>query len=648
MRKVRHLSDEQLIEVLKKRMKSGLDKLSRLRAEWESGECIYQNVNKQQRSPAAIDARFYAIADSGVGQLTPISCRVGISMINFHAKLMMSEPTVVAQSLDSDELTRRAETYTQRYCDNIYKTTPLKTILDRKVWLDVAKKGIGVLGVEWNQFKGDIKKAPENIDDEIEMTGDHHFYYQDPTLFVIDPTATVFEVDANWCVAGNRTALSTFAWEHPEFEKDAIELSQRRKNGFKEDTEGNMEDDSPYDKPENIIVWTFYEKHMPENGMRGAKVTFLYNNGDIILISRKPLANEHGQLPFCVMTDLDTNDCYGISRAQLVSIHGDRLARLFEKVDNNIENVGETKVLVPTSQAANFNSPKGVKVIPFNASTGEKPIHLDAGVVTTDIWRYYELLSTEIDQVYASGEFDRGEINRELSSYAVLTAIERSEAKLISIFTKKKDFVSRVYTLCISDAKQYITEEREFSTAGASTHAPFKSFKGADLKGRVNLVVGFGQYQPIDPAARKEQLFKLMESSAIEKAGLPVKEVVSQLLGGDIKPIKDIADMAQDVQIEEIWRMIGREEATVQPYHEHLNHITVLAKYMNQPSFEMLEQDIKQTIFDHYNQHKTEAAKIIAQAQGPQAPQPPPGGEVAPPAPPAPPQQAPTAGEMQA
>jgi hypothetical protein len=69
---------------------------------------------------------------------------------------------------------------------------------------------------------------------------------------------------------------------------------------------------------------------------------------------------------------------------------------------------------------------------------------------------------------------------------------------------------------------------------------------------------------------------------------------------------------------------------------------------MNQPSFEMLEQDIKQTIFDHYNQHKTEAAKIIAQAQGPQAPQPPPGGEVAPPAPPAPPQQAPTAGEMQA
>ena len=29
-------------------------------------------------------------------------------------------------------------------------------------------------------------------------------------------------------------------------------------------------------------------------------------------------------------------------------------------------------------------------------------------------------------------------------------------------------------------------------------------------------------------------------------------------MGGDIKPIKDMADMAEDVQTEELWRMVGQ------------------------------------------------------------------------------------------
>jgi hypothetical protein len=353
--------------------------------------------------------------------------------------------------------------------------------------------------------------------------------------------------------------------------------------------------------------------------MLGAKVQFFYglDAKEVVIISREPLESRHGQLPFCVMTDLEVSDCYGLSRATLCQVHHDKISRFFEKVEDNIEQFGETRMLMPSGTKANAVDTQGVKMIPYNGSTGEKPIYLQPSAVTGDIWRFYDVLSKEIDMIYASGEFDRGEINRELSSYAVLTAIERSEAKLITIFSKKKRFIKRMYTLAISDAKQYITIERTFSTAGSLSMGSFSSFKGLDLEGRVNLTVEFGMYQPVDPAARKQQLFELLKLGAIEKAGLPVKQTVSQLMGGDIKPIKDMADMAEDVQTEELWRMINGEEAPVQPYHEHLTHYAVCAKFMNELAFEYQSKEVKEAVFAHYLEHKKAIEQVLAKQQPP-------------------------------
>jgi hypothetical protein len=630
-RKVIHLTESQLIDSLEKRMKRGLKRIAELKLDWDANECIYQVLSEKRPVSMAIDARFYATAanPAASGQ-APVSAAVAAAMMNFHSKLMMSEPMVVAKSLENDTLSKKAEEFTQQYCDNTYRSSHIVPILDEAVYADVAKKGIGILKIAWDKFAGDIKEAPADPDGEIIMTGDHEFKHQRPELFIIDPNARIFEVDARWCIAGEPVAVEELTWQLPEFADTILDMATAdKKQGFNYDL-GDSESEEMHGKLTSVILWTYYEKQLPENGMRGAEVTFFYGIGDesVLIIDRQALDNEHGQLPFSVLTDLPVDDAYGLARATLVAKHHDKLSRFYDKVEENIELFGETRLLMPSGLKANMKDPSGIKIIPFNGTTGEKPIYLQPSAVTGDIWRFRAALKEEIDQVFASGEFDRGEINRELSSYAVLTAIERSEAKLVGIFSKKKRFVKRMYMLMLSDAKQYITEERSFSTAGNMSHHTFTSFKGADLKGKVNLTVDYGMYQPIDPAARKTQLFRLLEIGALEKAGLPLKDTVSQLMGGDIQPIKDIADMAKDVQKEELWLLSTGEEAPVQVYHEHLTHLAVCAKFMNEPIFENFDLPVKQKIYDHYLAHKKLASEIMAKANPP----PPPGAPGAAPA----------------
>lgn len=616
-RKVIILSDEKLKDQLEKKMKAGITKLTELNKEWSANDCIYQVVQNQRRTASAVDARSMAIQSAVMegAHHTSLSCRVASAAINHQAKLVMSEPTVCAKSLDSDTFAKQREEYTQQYCDNLYRAFPVKRILSSKVYLDVAVRGIGVLAIEWNPYKGDVKQAPETPDGEIQMTGDHDFRYQNPKYFIMPPNCTIFEVDANWCIGGDETDIEELRWMFPDQIEEIIDMAEtHRREGFNMEDETEIKEDPQ--RPTATILWTYYEKHAPHNGMRGAKVHFFQKpDQGVMILERKELDNKHGELPFCVITDLDlVGDAYGISRMTLAAPHHDRLSKFYSQIEKNIENFGSTRILIPSNMNANVLTANGCVAIPFNALTGEKPIYLQPSAITSDIWRFHEVLGREIDMLYASGEFDRGEINRELSSYAVLTAIERSEAKLVNLFNKKKEFIKRMYTLAISDAQQYITEEREFATAGGLSHHKFQSFKGADLVGRVNLTVDFGMYMPIDPAARKQQLFELVKMGAIEKAGLPMKETVSALMGGDIQQIKDIADMAKDVQKEELYRLMNGEEAPVQLYHEHLSHMSVTATFMNETMFEMLDPQVKQAIYTHFKEHEAKAAEIMAKA----------------------------------
>jgi hypothetical protein len=259
----------------------------------------------------------------------------------------------------------------------------------------------------------------------------------------------------------------------------------------------------------------------------------------------------------------------------------------------------------------------------YNSGIGEAPKYLTPTTVTSDIWRLHSLLSAEIDQVYASSEFDRGEVNRELSSYTVQTAIERSEAKNIRLFNKKKEFMKRVYKQSLANTIQYAKESRMLMISGAEESYSKEFFVGADIKGDYGLYVDFGMYLPIDPSARKQQILEMVKTGIFEKAGGNMQKLLSILVDGDMLDVRDLFDQAKRIQKEEFMRMVNDETAPVQPWHEHLSHYSECAEFCQTRYFESLPDETKGKIFAHMEEHKQKAAEIQAAAQPPQGGMPP-------------------------
>jgi hypothetical protein len=290
--------------------------------------------------------------------------------------------------------------------------------------------------------------------------------------------------------------------------------------------------------------------------------------------------------------------------------------QLFMQVITNVELHGNLHLLWPegaTSDDVASNHP-GVR-IPYNAALGEKPVYLQPGNVTTDIWRLHTLASQELDQLYSSSEFDRGEVNRELSSYTVQTAIERGEARMVRLFSKKKMFLKRIYEQSLSNTAQYATEERMFKVSGKEESHNYEFFKGSDLIGQYGVYCDYGMYLPIDPSARKQQVLELVKSGIFEKAGGNMQKLISILVDGDMLDIRDLFEQARRVQREEFMRLIEGEAAPVQVWHEHTSHYAECAEFTQKKYFETLPEDAKARIIEHMDKHKVAAAKIMAAAQ---------------------------------
>jgi hypothetical protein len=359
--------------------------------------------------------------------------------------------------------------------------------------------------------------------------------------------------------------------------------------------------------------------------MAGAYIIFVETEeNQVKVISRNVNPYDHKQLPYSVLTDIDVpEDPYGLSRAVVALPAQEAINQMFMQVISNIELHGNIRLLWPeggTSDDMSSNHP-AIR-IPFNAALGEKPVYLSPSVVTTDIWRLHTLLGSEIDQLYGSNEFDRGEINRELSSFAVQLAIEQGDKRKIRLFNKKKRLLKRCYEQSISNLIQFATEDRMFRVCGKEESHNFEFFKGSDLAGSYGIFVDFGPYMPIDPYARKQQILDIVKQGIFEKAGGNFQKLVGILVDGDMLDIKDLFDQAKRVQEEEFMRMIDGEDTPVQEWHESLTHYAACAEFMQKKFFESLPDEAKQKILAHSNEHKNIIAKLEAQARQAGAPPP--------------------------
>jgi len=634
--KIRIMDDAEFTKTLNNKLADGKAKLEKLRVEFVAARNAYQGI--MQKGYGGVDSSMVAALmqsqmQSAQDDVMLDSCKLHTMMTQLHSKLCISDPAVTTKPHNRDYDNIKASEMAQLVVEHIRQNTNLKMVLEKGTYLNTAHLGTGVVYAGWNKEGGKVSadNDPQKIAQmgkdvngkEVLMEGDYEFRAVAPDDFIMDDNATDFSVDADWCMERRRVPIERAIWampEHAEFLQDFAEQMKRDK------TEG-QDVKEPFHKKERvgaITLWEYWERAQPWNGMNGSYALFA-DTGDanVKLLRRSENPYEHKELPYCVLTDLDIEgDTYGLSRAVVCLPVQEAINQLFMQVMSNIELHGSIRILCPegsTPDDIDDNHP--ATRIMYNAGIGEAPKFLQPVAVTTDIWRLHTLLTAEIDQVYASSEFDRGEVNRELSSYTVQTAIERSEAKNIRLFNKKKEFLKRLYKQSLANTIQYATESRMLMISGKEESHNKEFFVGSDLKGDYGLYVDFGMFLPVDPHARKQQILELVKSGIFEKAGGNMQKLISVLVDGDMLDIKDIFEQAKRVQEEEFMRLIEGEAAPVQPWHEHLSHYSCCAEFMQKKYFESLPDDAKARIFEHIKEHETALAKLMASAQAMGAPQ---------------------------
>lgn len=638
MARIRMLSDEDLVKHIQYELKFGRQLRKRLRVEWDIAEHIYQGVQTTV-TEGGVDSD-QAIAEFAGTRLrqneTPNvqSTHLTRAMLFLHSKLSIVEPDVVARPFTREWPDKKAANMAQFVIEHFKNVQEVQDKLEGGAYLSLVKRGSCVTYQGWDEDAGTVKEADESFnaeEDEIEMTGDFVFRVVNCDNFFIDSTATRFE-DALSCIEQMWIPVVKFKYilgglvEKGLLTQEVADETFRKVLANRDNTDSNQLDSNDKTKSNAAVpVYFYWERAMPWNGMLGTFCFFVEDAAhstsenepaDLIILKRSEHPFDHKQLPYAFASDLPIEDSpFGMSRAVQTSHVHDIINQMYSMILDNVELHGGVFLVKPEDSTNDaVEQTNRAKIITYNPASGGQIYHLKPSNVATDVWKVVDDLKGEIDAFFGQGEFSRGEINRELSSYAVQLGIEMDDKYRIALFNSKKKMLKRIYTQIISIAKQYVTEQRMLMITGSEFMFEYPFFEGADLEGNYDITVEFGKYMPVDPSARKQMVLELINNGAFEKAGGNVKKLFKILLEGDMFDIVEVFDQAKRIQEAEIAKMLDGVEVPIQEWQEDSAHKEALEDFMQTAFFEKLDNDTQVRIWNHYELHSNRQAEREAKA----------------------------------
>lgn len=625
MARFRVLDDAHLKEDLKKKFDLCDQIMSKMKIEFDLTNEIYQGVQSNWRE-GALDTALLTqmfIKRPSDDDMRLDSTSLIHACLFLHSKLSISDPQVVMKALNSDIKNAKAAQNAQIIVEHIKEVTRMSEELQKGPYLDTVVKGNGVVFVGWDEDGGELEADAigKNFDpakDDIRMTGDYLIRSVRPECFFVDPAASILEKNANYCFEIEFKEFKELAM-CSEIPEEVLEMVKEEMNSEESLNLIRRHINNKVTHESNTIVplFHYWEPHRAWNGMNGTHVVFVCAK-DPKLVLRENNYYHHGRLPYVMLTDIDIpNSVYGMSRLLLALPLMEAVSQMFTQVIANIELHGNIRMMLPEgglNDEARTNSP--YDILFYNSATNAEPRQLTPTHVTTDIWRFEEILKQEISKLFGMGEFSQGQIPRELSSYAVQIAIEMDDKFRIRLFNKKKEFIKNIYEMLLSVTKQYIKTKRMLKIVGSAKISDNVYFDSSDLEGDYGVSSDYGMYLPIDPAARKQQILELVKSNILQNAGIDMKKIISVLVSGDVLEVKDLAEKSKQVQDKENLDLVTKIDVPIQPWQEHEGHIESMADFMQTIEFENLPLDIKQHMYNHKKAHIEALAKLKAEAQG--------------------------------
>lgn len=653
MAKLRILTDDELIETLRDQFNEARERLDKVKVELEASRGIYQGISKY--SAGGLDTGLltnylFQQPDESTTEMAMEGLDLTKAILFLHSKMCISDPVVTATPLNSDPSNKRAAECAQLYIPYYRKHTEMQEVMEAGVYLNTVVDGNGVLFTGWDTDGGEmpINDNPE----DIKMEGDYDLRSVMVDRFYIDASAMMFK-DADHVFEEMDVPTDRLLFKYGE-KPEVVEqiLTHRRQ------MEAQM--NSSDKRPKNTVkVYEYWLRGRPWNGFEGMRVVFI-DPANPKILERGPNPLKHKKLPYSMLTDIDIpGNPYGMSRIVYAYQVQKGIDMLISMIMDNIQLHGVAKFMYPEGSISDDALKNSADLgIPFNPSTGGKIDWFRPAQVTADVWKAYDIMKGYINNIFGMNEFSQGQIPRELSSYAVQLAMEMDDKYRIRLFNKKKNFLRDAYVKGLEVTKQYMTEVRKLSIVGVEGFKDSEYFSSTKLVGDYDLDVDYGQYIPVDPAARKQQMLEFVKSGFFEKAGGNMKKLATLLVDGSMLDLKNTLEASYKRQQKEIDQIIKGDNVAVEKWDDDAAHLEAINDYTTTETFEVLPREIQDAIWAHGEEHTTKLATQLAQ-QGPQAGaapgapggapggmppppggapggMPPPPGEVKPPAPPAP------------
>ena len=127
-----------------------------------------------------------------------------------------------------------------------------------------------------------------------------------------------------------------------------------------------------------------------------------------------------------------------------------------------------------------------------------------------DAHKLRENLVNGISEMAGVNESQLGQINRELSGFAVQTAIEASNTARRRLFNKYTLAVRDFWKLYLAEIRENWSEARTILVLGKEKAFESADIKGADINGGFDLICEYGASLSLDPARRREEIMQLM------------------------------------------------------------------------------------------------------------------------------------------
>jgi len=634
MAKLRIQTNEEMQDFLAYELKYNRDKRLNLELEWTVTENIYQAISGRMNE-GGVDAdsairEVYQRKTSAEDKPVLQSTMLARAMFFLHSKLCITEPDVVARPFKRDYETKKAAELAQLWVEHIKRVTNLQETLEAGPYLNTVTKGTGIAYVGWDKHTGEPLIAdPERFNpetDEFLMTGEVVIRNVSPRDFFIDSTAKHFK-DAKNCIERLTISAQEFIYLFPDKRDILNDLLEKESSGDYRISEGKRKSKNSVD------LYFYWEKALPWNGMLGTYIVFVETSREeksIEILERSEHPYKHKELPYAVISDLDIDENpFGMSRAVHCAHHLDIVNLFMSLIIENVEICGIPRVIAPEGSTDDALKTADIaKIIYYNPASGGQIYHLKPSAITTDVWRMIDIVKSEIDSVYGQGEFSRGEIPRELSSYAVQLGIEMDDKFRIRLFNKKRQFLNTIYCHALSLVQQYCKEPRKLQVIGNENIYKDEYFMAENTMGDYGIYVEYGKYMPIDPSARKQMLLEIVNNGAYERAGGNLRKIFKILLDGDMFDLTEVFNQAVRTQESEIVDILEADrEVAVMPWQEHPAHMEALQDLFQQQFFEKLPNKMKTKLWKHYTEHENAQAKLEAEAAKNQ-PQPAAGGGV--------------------